>query len=100
VWLKSRTLKRNWRVAPARCVDRELQKTRASRLCGGWTWIWRIVCEYEHMGAAYRVTPEVYWSSLSSEEAAQRLLAKRIAPDGGCRLRFDPANPLRTELLA
>ena len=97
-WLKNRTVRLKWDVAPGRCVDRELQKIPALR-GGQWNWCWRFVCEYEYLGIIYRVTPEMYWMGLPSEEAAREFLAKRISPDGKCLLRVDPKNPLRTELL-
>jgi hypothetical protein len=99
-WLKARGERQDWDVAPGRCVDRELRKVRLVGRGGGqWGWLWRIVCEYEYLGIPYRVTPEVYWSSFTSEEAARKFLEERISPKGECMLRLDPGNPLRTELL-
>lgn len=98
-WLKVRMVKLDWDFAPARCVDREVKKVRAPNVGGGWTWMWRIVCEYEYLGIPYRVTPETYWRSFASEKAALKFLDERISPSGECTLRVDPKNPLRTELM-
>jgi hypothetical protein len=66
---------------------------------GHWGWLWRIICQYEYLGIPYRVTPEVYWGSFTSEEAALKFLEERMSPDGGCTLRVDPKKPFRTELM-
>jgi hypothetical protein len=95
-WLKNRGGRLEWDIAPARCVDRELQKVPVR---GGWGWVWRIVCPYEYLGIPYRVTPEVYWANFTSEAAAHKFLEARISREGECMLRVDPSNPLRTELL-
>ncbi len=101
-WFKARVVRQGWDVASGRCVDRELQKVwipaGAANAGGHWGWFWRIVCEYEYLGIPYRVTPEVYWASFYSEEAALKFLEERISPNGECRLHVDPKNPLRTEL--
>lgn len=98
LWLKNQMVRLDWDVAPGRCVDRELQKVPVGR-GRQWNWCWRFVCEYEYLGIYYRVTPEMYWMGLPSEEAAHQFLAERISPDGKCLLRVDPKNPLRTQLL-
>lgn len=102
-WVKERVVRHDWDFAPGRCVDRELQKIwiqRGPDVSGGhWGWFWRIVCEYEYLGIRYRVTPEVYWTSFSSEDAALKFLAGRISPDGKCTLRVNPKNLLRTDLM-
>ena len=98
--LKARVVRRGWDVAPGRCVDRELQKVwLPDSSSGHWGWFWRIVCEYEYLGTPYRVTPEVYWASFNSEEAALKFLEERISANGECMLHVDPKNPLRTELM-
>jgi hypothetical protein len=102
-WLKARYQVQGWDVAPGRCVDRELRKvwlsTGMGSSGGGWGWIWRIVCQYEYLGIPYRVTPEVYWASFGSEQAALKFLEARIGSNGECMLRVNPKNPLQTELL-
>ena len=95
IWFKARQDKRGWEVAEGRCLDRELRKVRSD---GGWTWVWRIFCEYEHLGITYRVTPVINWISFFSEKGALRFLEKRISFSGQCRLRVNPKNPLQTEL--
>jgi len=102
-WLKARVVRQDWDVASGRCVDRELQKIwipRGAANAGGhWAWFWRIICEYEYLGVRYRVTPEVYWASFSSEDAALKFLEERISPNGECTLRVNPKNLLRAELM-
>ena len=99
-WLKERRVRLDWDFAPGHCVDRELQKVWIQQGAGGhWGWFWRIVCEYEYLGIRYRVTPEVYWASFSSEEAARKFLEERISPNGECTLRVNPKNLLRTDLI-
>lgn len=95
-WLKQRVVRRDWDVAPARCIDRELKQGPTA--AGRPAWFWRIICEYEYLGIPYRVTPGVYWAGFNSEEAARKFLEERISADGQCTLRVDPKNPLRTEL--
>jgi hypothetical protein len=46
----------------------------------------------------YRVTPSLVRGAFFSEKAAKDFLEKRIASDGGCRVRFNPNNPLETVL--
>jgi len=102
-WLKARVIRQDWDIARGRCVDRELQKvwmpTSTASTGGHWGWFWRIVCEYEYLGIPYRVTPEVYWASFNSEEAALKFLEERISQNEECTLRINPKKPLRTELM-
>ena len=103
IWLRARVVRQGWDVASGRCVDRELRKAwipaGVANAGGHWGWFWRIICEYEYLGIPYRVTPEVYWASFNSEEAALKFLEERISPNGECTLRVNPKNPLRTELM-
>jgi hypothetical protein len=98
-WLKARSEREGWDIASGRCVDREIRKLLT--LAGGhsgWIWVWRIVCEYDYLGIKYRVTPTVNWATFSSEKAALKFLEEKISPDGDCKLRVNPKNPLQTEL--
>jgi protein-S-isoprenylcysteine O-methyltransferase Ste14 len=95
IWFKARNIRKNWEVATARCVDRELQKIRVK---GGLAWCWRIICEYQYLGKEVRVTPTVYWSTFTSEDAAVKYLEERVSPSGECKLHINPKNPLQTEL--
>lgn len=89
-----------WDVAQGHCVDRELRKVWIAGPNGGsWRWLWRIVCEYDSMEGSYRVTPKIYRESFDSEETAIRFFEDRVSPTAECTLRFDPKNPLRTELM-
>ena len=100
IWFKARRKRKKWEIETARCVDRELQKSRLPK-GGGWVWYWRIICEYEFHGKKFRVTPNVHqWSNLSSEEAAMKFIEKNISADGQCKLHVNPNNPLETELVA
>jgi hypothetical protein len=99
VLLRSRREHRGWEIVPAKCMDRELRRAYVSRgRTRGWHWYSRIVCEFDYNGARVRVTPNVYWSSFTSEEAAKRFLDQRISPDGDCKLHVNPKNPVQTEL--
>jgi hypothetical protein len=91
-------------VVSARCIDRELQKKIYNDGNDGWSW--RVVCEINFAGKSYSVTPKVHWSDAQqadapfwSEEKARQFLAQTIAPDGGCKLRVNPHNPIEAELL-
>jgi hypothetical protein len=93
-----------WPVVSARCTDRELQKKIYNDGNDGWSW--RVVCEINFAGKNYSVTPKVHWSDAGqadapfwSEEKARHFLAQAIAPDGECKLRVNPDNPLEAELL-
>jgi hypothetical protein len=99
-WLKSRSDREGWDVASGRCVDREIRKlwTQSGGHSSGWIWVWRIICEYDYVGIKYRVTPTVNWATFSSEEAALKFLEEKISPNGECKLRVNPKNPLQTEL--
>jgi hypothetical protein len=99
-WFKSRRQRRNWVIATARCVDRELRKFHRPK-SGGRDWFWRIVCEYEYQGEKHRVTPDApQWVNFSSEEAVMKFIGENIAPDGTCKLHVNPQNPLQTELVS
>jgi hypothetical protein len=105
-WLKKCAESRDWDIAPARCVDRELRRVPMGRFSTGVetggrysTWVCRILCQYEYQGKSYRVTPRISWSTFKSEASAREFLEVRISSEGGCRLRVDPNNPLRTELV-
>lgn len=99
LWFKARSSRRGWEVVTARCVDRELKKVQVfANGHSSWGWLWRIVCEYEHLGKEVRVTPVVYWSNFTSEESAVKFMDSHVSPDGECKLRINPKNLLQTEL--
>ena len=101
---------RSWEVVPARCIDCELRRVSFERRRApgySWRWMCRVECEFNFAGQTYRVTPKVNWSevaqsesSFPSEEKAQSFLEKRIGPNGECRLRVNPSNPVQTELIS
>ena len=98
-WLKARSEREGWDVASGRCIDREVRKILTmNQGHSGWTWVPRIVCEYNYLGTKYRVTPTVNWATFALEEAASKFLEGKISPDGDCKLRVNPKNPLQTEL--
>jgi len=93
-----------WPVVSARCTDRELQRKIYNNGDDGWSW--RVVCEINFAGKNYRVTPKVHWSDAGqadapfwSEEKARQFIAQTITPDGDCKLRVNPDNPLEAELI-
>lgn len=99
VWLKARNSRKGWEVVTARCVDRELKQVEIFvNGRSSWGWLWRIVCEYEYLGKEVRVTPTVYWSNFTSEEAARKFIENHISSDGECKLHINPKNLLQTEL--
>ena len=99
MWLKVRRERRDWQVVEARCVDREVRRVwEAGGEGGGRVWAWRIVCEYKYQGVEYRVTPVINWKNFRSEKVAVRFLDKKIFPNGHCKIRVNPNNPLQTEL--
>jgi hypothetical protein len=95
-WLMARKKRAGWKIVEGRCIDREVKEVPG---LDGLTWMWRVVCEYELDGSKYRVTPMMGWTSYASEKAALEYLAKRISPDGRCKLGVNPKVPLQTELL-
>jgi hypothetical protein len=96
-----------WPKVPARCTERQLQKRKYATE-GGSTdgWVWRVVCEIDYGGKTQVVSPKVHWSDggqadtpFWSEKKAQQFIAQRISPQGGCKLRVNPQNPVEAELL-
>lgn len=95
---KERNKYKSWKLVKAVCVDREIKGYRSS---AGYksSWSFRLVCEFRMNGQKYRVTPEVYWRSFSSESSIRYFLARRINREGYCLLYVNPKNPLQTELV-
>jgi len=96
-----------WPVVNARCTERQLQTKKFSNGEGSADgWLWRLVCEINHGGKRYVVSPKVHWTDLGqidapfwSKEKAQLFLSQKISPDGECKLRLNPDNPLEAELV-
>ena len=93
-----------WPVVSARCIERTLQKHHSYE--GGDFWLWRLVCEMNYAGEKYRVVPKVRWSdagqaesSFSSEAKAQKFISEIVSPNGTCKIRVNPKNPLEAEML-
>jgi hypothetical protein len=93
-----------WPVVPAHCTGRQLQKKRFNDGADGW--LWQVVCEIYFHEKRYSVSPKIHWSDLGradepfwSEEMARQFLSQKISPDGKCKLRVNPDNPLEAELL-
>jgi hypothetical protein len=100
---RAKAKRATWPVVSARCIDRELQKKIYNGTDG---WSWRVICEINFAGKNFNVTPKVHWSDAGqsdapfwSEEKARRFIAQNITPDGECRLRVNPDNPIEAELL-
>jgi hypothetical protein len=95
-----------WPVVLAHCTERQLQmKAFWSDNGPRYGWLWRVVCEINYGGKHYVVSPMVNWSAFGlwntafwSEEKAHRFIAERVSPNGDCKLRVNPNNPLEAEL--
>ena len=99
LWGIAKVKRRGWLTLPARCTDRELLSfMSANGDMSGRVWGWRILCEYEYQGKKYTVTPRVGWCTWAKQNTAVKYLEKRVAPDGGCRLRVNPKSSYQTEL--
>lgn len=104
---KAKSERSTWPVVTARCTGRQLEM-RAYWSDGGSVdgWLWKVVCEVDYDGSHYVVHPKIHWNDTAqtdrpfhNEELAQRFIAERISPNGECRLRVNPANPLDAELV-
>jgi hypothetical protein len=85
-----------WLQLTARCIDREIQERHyPSKRNVKIVWECRLLCEFNHDGTEYRVTPETSnIAGFQSQDLIQRYLNDRIRPDGTCKLWIDPGNPL------
>jgi len=96
-----------WPVVLAHCTERQLQmKAFLGENGPRYGWLWRVVCEINYGGKHYVISPMVNWSAFGlwntvfwSEEKAQRFIVERVSPNGDCKLRVNPNNPLEAELL-
>ena len=96
-----------WPIVLAHCTERQLQmKALWSDNGPRYGWLWRLVCEINYGGKHYVVSPMVNWSAFGlwntafwSVEKAQRFITERVSPNGDCKLRVNPNNPLEAELL-
>lgn len=103
----ARARRRAWPVVSGRCTERQLERKLISNDGGpSEGWVWKVVCEVDYGGKHYVVRPKVHWSDLAQgdgpfwkEEKARRFLSQRIAPNGECKLRLNPNNPLEAELV-
>lgn len=104
VWSKARRERQKWVKVNAKCIDREWQRIQTTRgsaaggMGGGWTWAFRLLCEFDFQGKHFKVTPG-YWTTFISEESLKSFFDKRIATDGLCELWVNPKNPLQAELI-
>lgn len=83
-------MRKDWIELVARCVDREIAKTKDSD--GDTVWVYRLLCEFDFQGKKYKVTPEIP-NIFNSEKKVREYLDKNISADGFCRLFIDPKNP-------
>jgi hypothetical protein len=96
-----------WPIVWGHCTDRQLQRKAFWSDNGSRTgWLWRLVCELDYGGKHYVLSPMIHWSDLAqrnaafwSEEEAHRFIAQKVSPDGECKLRVNPDNPIEAELL-
>jgi RNA polymerase sigma factor (sigma-70 family) len=102
-YLCARKARKGWLLADARCIKQMVKRVATSGAGGGGSSGFSaiIVCEYEYAGVKYRVTPKITAVAIVSFPTAgtvERYLRKKIAPDGTCKLHFNPGNPLQTTL--
>lgn len=87
---------RGWIPMDAVCVNRETRKRkRKSQSSKKWRtrWQFRVLCQFEHNGETWEVTPDCQ-TVFRSEKALEEYLGRTIAEDGVCRIHVDPENPL------
>ena len=100
-YLCARKARKGWLLADARCIKQMIKRVATSGAGGSSGFSAIIVCEYEYAGVKYRVTPKITAVAIVSFPTAgtvERYLRKKIAPDGTCKLHFNPGNPLQTTL--
>ncbi|PWU10179.1 MAG: hypothetical protein C5B50_25960 [Verrucomicrobia bacterium] len=105
-YLAARRIRKGWLLTDARCIKHLVRRASTSGAgagsgAGGDAYSCIAICEYEHSGVKYRVTPLITAMgtvSFPSAEAAELHLKKRISPDGTCKLQFNPENPLQAVL--
>ena len=103
----ARARRRAWAVVSAHCIERQLERKLFSNDGGpSEGWVWKVVCEMDYGGKHYVVRPKAHWSDVGQgdrpfwkEEKARRFLSQRISPNGECKVRVNPANPLDAELV-
>lgn len=103
----ARARRRAWPVISARCIERQLERKLFANDGGpSEGWVWKVVCEVDYGGKHYVVRPEAHWSDVAQgdcpfwkEEKGRRLLSQRISPNGECKVRVNPANPLEAALV-
>jgi len=96
-----------WTTVPARCTDQEIRRmiVVSENAAKREAWLCRIVCEFDHAGHSYRMTPIVHRKfarvtecDFPSEQEAGDFLRARVSSAGHCQVRVDPTNPLEGEL--
>lgn len=98
-----RASRRTWVRVKSRCLDSEYRCLRVNTVAnpggsgGGYTWGFRILCEYEWKGAIYRVTPQT-WRTFFFEAGVRHYLRRVINSDGECFLHVNPKNLLEVEV--
>lgn len=91
--------RRGWFPVTATCLDRQVRDFWARSEPGQRRKVYefRLLCEYEHQGTVYQVTPEYRrLFSFRSLDSALNYLRKHIDDDGNCTLWVNPENPLQT----
>ncbi|HTW95499.1 MAG TPA: hypothetical protein VMD30_11925 [Tepidisphaeraceae bacterium] len=92
----------SWEITPAHCLDLEIRQVViavANRGRPYMGWVCRALCEFQHAGQTYRVTPVgngVGEKHFSSEDAAQKFMSAAVGSGGKCQLRVNPDNPRQT----
>ena len=95
------TLYRKYIRVDATCIDREIREYEDPESSGSLIkntfWTPRLLCQYNHNGQTFTVTPIIVkMIAFGSEEAVNNFLADRIDDDRHCTLWINPDAPLQT----
>ena len=93
---------RGWIRIKARCVDKEIRCVHGYEVTnvpfsGGYTWVVRLLCEFEWNVTTYRVTPRI-WRGCFFKSGLRSYMKRVIQPDETCILDINPNNPFDAKL--
>ena len=90
-----------WEEGDARCSEKEVFRAWETTGSGPGRYYWyaHVVCEFVYDGEPYQVEPSLHAGRWESYAIGSKFLARKIARDGSCQLRVNPANPSLTVLM-